>query len=102
MRKRKFLPVKERELKTRIIHSGTSRMVLWLRIHLAGFLGGSVVKNSLANAGDGSSIPASGRSHMPLSNEAHEPQLLSLCSRGKESQLLKPTPRVHAPQENPP
>jgi len=51
LRKRKFLPVKERELKTRIIHFGTSQMVQWLRIHLAGFLGGSVVKNPPVNAG---------------------------------------------------
>ena len=33
-----------------------------------GFLGGSVVKNPSANAGDMDSIPDMGRSHMPWSN----------------------------------
>ena len=41
------------------------------------FPGGSVVENSSANAGDMGSIPGPGRSHMPWSNSAHEPQLLS-------------------------
>ena len=31
-----------------------------------------------------------GRSHMPRSNYARAPQLLSLCSRAREPQLLKP------------
>ena len=35
-----------------------------------------MVKNPSANAGDPGSIPGLGRSHMPGSNEAHEPQLL--------------------------
>ena len=52
----------------------------------AGFPGGSVVKKKPANAGDMSSIPGPGRSHLPWSNEAHEPQLLSLCSRSQELQ----------------
>ena len=43
--------------------------------------GGSVVKNSPANAGDSGSIPDLGRSHMPRSNQACAPQLLNLCSR---------------------
>ena len=43
-----------------------------------GFPGGSVVKNRPTNAGDTGSIPGLGRSHMPQSNEAREPQLLSL------------------------
>ena len=46
-----------------------------------------MVKNLPANA---ALIPDPGRSHMPRSNEAHEPQLLSLCSRAQELQLLKP------------
>ena len=33
-----------------------------------GFLGGSGVKNPLANAGDTGLIPGPGRSHMPLSS----------------------------------
>ena len=38
--------------------------------------------NSLhVNAGDTGLNPGAGRSHMPWGNEAHVPQLLSLCSR---------------------
>ena len=44
-----------------------------------GFPGGAVVKNLPANAGDTGSSPGLGRSHMPRSDWAHEPQLLSLC-----------------------
>ena len=36
--------------------------ILWQSIHRAGFLGGSVVKNPSANAGDVRSTPGSGRS----------------------------------------
>ncbi|KAJ8776508.1 hypothetical protein J1605_015403 [Eschrichtius robustus] len=39
---------------------------------------GSVVENLPANAGDTGSSPGLGRSHMPRSNWAREPQLLSL------------------------
>ena len=75
------------------------------------FPGGAVVKNLPANAGDTGSIPGPGRSHMPWSNEARAPQLLSLCSRVHEPQLLSPcvtTTEAHAPraralqQEKPP
>ena len=61
-----------------------------LKPKLQGFPGGAVVKNPPANAGDTGSIPGPGRSHMPQSNKAHVPQLLSLCSRAREPQLLKP------------
>ena len=44
-----------------------------------GFPGGAVVENLPANAGDTGSSPALGGSHMPRSNWAREPQLLSLC-----------------------
>ena len=44
-----------------------------------GFPGGAVVENLPANAGDTGSSPGLGRSHMPRSSWAHEPQLLSLC-----------------------
>ena len=44
-----------------------------------GFPGGIVVENLPANAGDTGSSPVLGRSHVPRSNEAREPQLLSLC-----------------------
>ena len=51
------------------------------------FLGGPVVKNPPAKAGDTGSVPAQGRSHMPQSNEACVSQLLSLCSRAHVPQL---------------
>ena len=43
-----------------------------------GFPGASVVENLPANAGDTGSSPSLGRSHLPRSNQAREPQLLSL------------------------
>ena len=65
------------------------------------FPGGAVVKNLPANAGDMGSIPGPGRSHMPRSNGARAPQLLSLRSRAREPQLLNPraaTTEAHAPR----
>ena len=53
------------------------------------FPGGKAVKNPPANAGDTGSSPGPGRSHIPQSNYACAPQLLSLCSRAREPQLLK-------------
>ena len=44
--------------------------------NLQGFPGGAVFKNLPANAGDTSSSPGPGRSHMPRSSEARAPQLL--------------------------
>ena len=49
-----------------------------------------MVKNPPANAGDAGSSPGPGRSHLPRNNSAHAPQLLSLRSRAREPQLLKP------------
>ena len=37
-------------------------------------------KEFSASAGDTGLIPDLGKSHMPWSNQAHVPQLLSLCS----------------------
>ena len=56
------------------------------------------------------SSPGPGRSHMPRSNLAHAPQLLSLRSRAHEPQLLSPRttateahmPRARAPQQEKP
>ena len=45
---------------------------------IEGFPGGAVVENLPANAGDTGSSPGLGGSHMPQSNWAREPQLLSL------------------------
>ena len=55
-----------------------------------GFPGGAVVENLPANAGDTGSSPGLGRSHMPRSSWAREPQLLSmrvwsLCSATREA-----------------
>ena len=49
-----------------------------------------MVKNLSANAGDTGSIPGPGGSHVPWSNKAREPQLLSLRSTAWDPQLLKP------------
>ena len=69
-----------------------------------GFPGGTVVESLPADAGDTGSSPGLGGSHMPLSNWAREPQLLSLrawslCStaRGRDSEM--PT---HRDEEWPP
>ena len=53
-------------------------MILYLKNYqMGGFPGGAVVENPPANAGDTGSSPGLGRSHMPRSNWAREPQLLS-------------------------
>ena len=71
---------------------------------LAGFPGGSMVRNPPANAGDMGSIPGSGRSYMLQSSQAHVPQLLSPCSSAQEPTATEPTEasmhRACAPQEN--
>ena len=67
-----------------------------------GFPGGTVVKNPPANSEDTGSSPGPGGSHMPRSNWACAPQLLSLRSRACESQLLSPcaaTAEARAPQQ---
>ena len=59
-----------------------------------GFPGGAVVESLPANAGDTGSSPGPGRSHMPRSSWAHEPQLLSLrvwslCSATREAATVR-------------
>ena len=73
-------------------------------VHYWGFPGGAVVENLPANVGDAGSSPGLGRSHMPRSNWAREPQLLSLCvwslcsaTRGRDGE--RP---VHCDEEWPP
>ena len=69
-----------------------------------------MVKNPPANAGDTGSSPGPGRSHMPGSNQARAPQLLSLRSRARKPQLLSPrattteahVSRARAPQPEKP
>ena len=70
-----------------------SLVVLSINKSGGGFPGGAVVESLPANAGDTGSSPGPGRSHMPRSNWAREPQLLSLriwslCSatRGRDSE----------------
>ena len=73
--------------------------------------GGPVVKNPPANAGDTGSSPGPGRSHMPRSNWAREPQLLKPTrSRARVPQLVSPraatteacVPRAHSLQQEKP
>ena len=61
---------------------------------IGGFPGGAVVENLPANAGDTGSSPGLGGSHMPRSNWAREPQLLSLriwslCSATREAAIVR-------------
>ena len=59
-----------------------------------GFPGGSVVESLPANAGDTGSSPGLGRSCVPRSNWAREPQLLSLrvwslCSATRDAAMVR-------------
>ena len=59
-----------------------------------GFPGGAVVEGLPANAGDMGSSPGLGGPHMPRSNWAHGPQLLSLrvwnlCSATGEAVIVR-------------
>ena len=59
-----------------------------------GFPGGAVVESLPANAGDTGLSPGLGRSHMPRSSWASEPQLLSLrvwslCSAAREAAIVR-------------
>ena len=65
-----------------------------IEIGVPGFPGGAVVENLPANAGDTGSSPGLGRSHMPRSSWAREPQLLSLrvwrlCSATREAAIVR-------------
>ena len=59
-----------------------------------GFPGGAVVDSLAASAGNTGSSPGLGRSHIPQSNWAREPQLLSLrvwslCSATRETGIVR-------------
>ena len=83
---------------------GVAKSQSWLSEKIIHFWGGgfvfkhinlglpwwSMVMNLPANAGDVGSIPGLGRSWMLQSNEACVPQLLNVCSRAQEPQLLSP------------
>ena len=65
-----------------------------IKIVFRGFPGGAVVENLPANAGDMGLSPGLGRSHMPRSSWAPEPQLLSLrvwslCSATREAATVR-------------
>ena len=64
--------------------------VIPIKITRVDFPGGAVVKNPPAIAGYTGSSPGPGRSHMLWSHLDCVPQLLSLHSRDREPQLLKP------------
>ena len=74
------------------------RMVIIKKSTNRGFPGGAVVENPPAKAGDTGSSPGLGRSHMPRSDCAREPQLLSPCATTTEARV--PTARV--PQQEKP
>ena len=64
------------------------------KLWLLGFPGGAVVENLPANAGDTGSSPGLGGYHMPRSDWAREPQLLSLrvwslCSATREAAIVR-------------
>ena len=76
-----------------------------LKNQMPGFPGGAVVENPPANAGDTGSSSGPGRSHMPRSNQARAPQLMSLRSRACEPQQQSPhatTTEAHAPRARAP
>ena len=66
----------------------------FLKLPGQGFPSGAVVENLPANAGDTGLSPGLGRSHMPRSSWAREPQLLSLrvwslCSATREAAIVR-------------
>ena len=86
----------------------TALLKVALKIAMRGFPRGAVVENLPADAGDMGSSPGLGGSHMPRSNWAREPQLLSLrvwslCSATREAAIMR-GPRIvmksgpHLPQ----
>ena len=82
----------------------TKNLKVKLRKHCRDFHGGAVVENLPASTGDMGSSPDLGRSHMPRSNWAREPQLLSLrvwslCSATRGHDCERP---VHHDEEWPP
>ena len=61
---------------------------------MQGFPGGAVVETLPANTGDTGSSPGLGRSHVPWSSWAHEPQSLSLrvwslCSTTRVAAIVR-------------
>ena len=71
------LIIREMEIKTTVRYYLTLVKMAIIK-KSTGFPGGAVVGSLPANAGDTGSSPGLGRSHMPRSGWAREPQLLSL------------------------
>ena len=69
---------------------GTYRLRPSFKNLIYDFPGGTVVENPPVNVGDMGSIPGLGTCHVSQTHYAPAPQLLSLCSRAQEPQLLKP------------
>ena len=83
---------------TYVKHPGLCLVQWFSKCGPQGFPGSAVVENPPANAGDTGSGPGLGGSHMPRSNWACEPQLLSLHTTTTEACA----PRAHAPQQEKP
>ena len=69
-------------------------LTFMLKSRLWGFPDGTVVENLPAKAGDTGASPGLGRSHVPRSSWAREPQLLSLrvwspCSATGEAAIVR-------------
>ena len=95
----KLVKIKEKE---KLLKAASEK---WQIIYKGGFPGGAVVEKLPANAGDMGSSPGLGGSHMPWSNYAREPQLLSLriwslCSATREAAIQKRP--AHRNEEWPP
>ena len=77
-----------------VSHAFSHTLLYLIFIIILGFPGGAVVENLPANAGDTGSSAGLGRSHMPRSSWAREPQLLSLrvwslCSATREAATVR-------------
>ena len=87
----------ENNVQVMIIKNKKWDTTTYLYIHLrdeSNVICGTVDKNLPFSAGYTGSISAPGRSHLPWSNWARVPQLLSPHSRDREPQLRLPSPRA--------
>ena len=85
---------REMQIRTTLRYHLTTGRQSFSKSEKKGFPGGAVVENLPANAGDTGSSPGLGRSHVPRSDQAREPQLLSLhvwslCSATREAAIVR-------------